>query len=140
MPQAAIPYLMGASLAVTAGSIVESRKARKQRSKAARVESRRRDIESRRATVANIEDARQAVGSIQNVAALTGGGQSSGALGAVSSLTTQLGANVTFNQQLLTFAKRQESYLQSAMDRDFKSQTFSSLASLSMTVAGMVKK
>ena len=108
----------------TAGAIIESRSARKDRARAAKVAQRRRDIESRRATIANIEDARQAIGTIQNVAALTGGGGGSGARGAVSSLTSQLGANVTFNQQLLQFAERQEQFLQKALQHQDNAQTF----------------
>ena len=131
---------LGVAGVSTAASISESRSARKDRKKAAQVDTRRRAIESRRATIANIEDARQAIGTVQNVAALTGGGGGSGALGAVSSLTTQLGSNVTFNQQLLAFAERQEKHLQDALDHQDNAQTFSAIASLSLSAATLGNK
>lgn len=127
-----IEVLIGIAIAGTLGSIVEGRKARKQQKRAAQVAERRRAIESRRAQIANIEEARQTIGTIQNIAAQTGGAGGSGAQGAIGSLTSQLGANVTFNQQLLTFAKRQETFLQRALDRQQNAQTFSSIASLAI--------
>lgn len=133
-----IEVLIGIAIAGTLGSIVESRKVRKQQKRAAQVAERRRTIESRRAQIANIEEARQAIGTIQNVAAQTGGAGGSGAQGAIGSLTSQLGANITFNQQLLTFAKRQETFLQRALDRQQTAQTFSSIASLA-TQPGVIE-
>ena len=136
------PLTIGLIIAgtATAGSIIESRSARKQRKKAAQVATRRRDIESRRATIENIEGARQAIGTIQNVAAQTGGAGGSGAVGAIGSLTTQLGANVTFNQQLLQFAQRQETFLQKALDRQDNAQTFSAISSLALSAAAIKSK
>lgn len=130
-----LELLVGAAVVGTGLSIRESRKSRKAQKQAAKVAQRRRDIESRKATLAGIEDARQAIGSVQNVAALTGAMGGSGAEGAVGSLISQMGANATFNQQLLQFAQRQEYYMQKAMNAQFKAQTFSAIASMSMTVA-----
>jgi hypothetical protein len=135
---------MGPALAVvgiaifaagTAASISESRKARKQQRKAAEVAGRRREIESRRATLAGVEDARQAIGTVTNVGAQTGGAGGSGTQGAVSSLQSQLGANATFNQQLLEFAKRQEFFLGKALDAQSRAQTFSSIAAIGAKIA-----
>ena len=123
----------------TVGSIVESRKARKQQKRAAAVAGRRRAIESRRASILGLEDARQSIGSLQNIAAQSGALGGSGAQGAQGSLVSQFGANATFNQQLLTFAKRQETYMQRALDHQQSAQTFSAIASLSLSVAGAVK-
>ena len=138
--ETAVLIALGVGAAATVGSIVESRSARKQQRKAAKVAERRRAIESRRANVANIEDARQAIGSIQNVAAQTGGAGGSGAQGAVSSLTSQFGANATFNQQLLQFAERQGHFLSKAQDAQNRAQTFSAISSLALSTAGAVKK
>ncbi len=123
----------------TVGSIVESRKARKQQKKANAVASRRRVIESRRATIGNIEDTRQAIGTVQNTAALTGQQGGSGVQGAQGSLVSQFGANATFNNQLLKFAERQEQYLQKAMDNQSNAQSFSQVASLAVGIAGVTK-
>ncbi len=131
---------LGVAGASTASSIYQSRKTRKQQKKANAVASRRRAIESRRATIGNIEDARQAIGTVQNTAALTGAQGGSGAQGAQGSLVSQMGANITFNQQLLQFAERQEQYLQKAMDAQNRAQSFSQIAQLSLSVASMSSK
>lgn len=123
-------------IAGTVHSALEQRKARKERKKAAQVESRRRAIESRRATIESIEEARQMIGSIQNVAAQSGGAGGSGAAGAVGSLTTQMGANITFNQQLLQFAKKQEQHLNKAAKHIWVSQTAASFASVASMFMG----
>ena len=135
MPQA-IPYLIGLSVAGTVSSIYNSRRARKANRRAARVAARRRRIEARKASIAGIEDARQLIGTLQNVAGQTGGLGGSGVRGAVGSVTSQLGSNLTFNQQLLQFAQRQEQFLQQALNSQQRAQTFSSLASLSLSAAG----
>jgi len=134
MPWVAVAALITAA-AGTALSITESRRARKQQKRAAQVSARRRALESRKATVAGIEDARQMIGTVQNVAGLTGAQGGSGAQGSVGSLMTQMGTNATFNQQLLQFSKRQEQYMQKAMDAQYKAQTFSAIAGLAMSVA-----
>ena len=119
----------------TALSINESRKARKDQKKAAEVASKRRAIESRKAALAGLEDGRQAIGSVVNTAAQTGGSGGSGAQGAQASLQSQVGANVTFNQQLLTFAMAQEKHLQKSLDRQNRAQTFSAIASIGSSAA-----
>lgn len=122
-------------LGATLQSIREQRKARKQQKRAARIAQRRADIERRRAAIASIEDARQLVGQIQNVAAQTGAQGGSGAQGAIGSITSQLGANLTFNEQLDTFARRQAKYLEQAQDSMARAQTFQQIAQIGMSVA-----
>lgn len=124
----------------TAANVYSSRKARKSRRRAAEIDRRRRDIESRRAAIANIEQGRQATGSIVNVAAQTGGLGGSAQEGAVGSIQSQTASNVTFNQQLLEFAKRTERELEKASLYDWQGQTFSAIANAGMSYASFKSK
>jgi len=121
----------------TVASTVQSRKARKAQDKARKVEGRRRAIESRKANIESIEDARQLIGQVTNVSAQTGALGGSGQLGASGSLMSQLGSNITFNQQLLAFSQRQESYLQAAANDQSQAQTFSAIASVALSAAAV---
>lgn len=138
MPQA-VPYLLAATAVATVASVYEQRKARKARQRADRVAQRRRDVEVRRAKLASVEEGRLAIGQLQNVAAQTGGAGGSGVAGNVAALQTQTASNVNFNEQLLTFAKTQERYMQKAYDAQYKAQTFQAVAQLSMNMAGFAK-
>ena len=116
------------AVTATAYSISEQRKARKQQRRAAKVAQKRADLERRRAAVASVEDARQLIGSLQNVAAQTGGQGGSGTLGAQGSVAAQLGANLTFNEQLNAFAQQQASYLDKAAKAQFNAQAAAQIA------------
>ena len=125
-----------ASVAASVHSIIETRKARKEAAKAANVAKRRRAVESRRATVAGVEDARQAIGQVQNIAAQTGGAGGSGAQGAAGSLASQFGSNATFNQQLLRFAERQGTFLDRVATAQNRASRASSFAAIFKSAAG----
>lgn len=98
----------------TVGSVVQNRKANKQRRRAARVERKRNALESRKARVQSIEEFRIAQGAAVNAGAQSGGAGSSGFAALQSSLSSQLGTNVNFNQQLQNFAEQQGSFLSKA--------------------------
>ena len=116
----------------TAANVVSQRKSRKERRRAAEIQKRRRDIDNRRAALASIEQGRQLSGQIVNTAAQTGGLGGSGAQGAVGSISTQTASNLTFNEQLLSFAEATEKHLEKASLYDWQSQTFTALANMSL--------
>ena len=134
-------YVAVAVAAVGAvSSYSQARKARKAQAKANKVAERRRALESRKSTVAGFEDARQMLGQVQNVGSQTGSLFGSGVQGALGSIVTQAGANATFNQQLLTFAQRQEYHMQKSMDSQLRSQTYASISQLALSAAGAFSK
>lgn len=124
------------AVVATAATINESRKARKAQARAAKVAERRREVEVRRAKLASVEEGRLAIGQLQNVAAQTGGAGGSGVAGNVASLQTQVASNLNFNEQLLTFAKTQERYMQQSYDATARAGNYSAIANLALTFAG----
>jgi hypothetical protein len=99
------------------------------------VARRRERIASKRAIAQNIEEYRQVRGSVVNVAAQTGGLEASGVQGLQTSLLSQLASNLTFQQQLDTFARIQASHMSKAKQFGANAQGFASIAQLALNFA-----
>lgn len=117
-------------------SAAQQNKARRDRKRAAEVARRREALKTRRAQIENIEAFRQSVGQITNIAAQTGAEGASGVLGAQASLTSQVSANVVFNEQLLQFAETQGRLLDKAALADFRASSFAAIGKIASSFAG----
>jgi hypothetical protein len=134
----ALGFIAAMMAASTVTQIYSGVKQRKLQEKADRIATKRRNIESLRATQMGMEEGRQAIGSVVNVAgqSASGAGGASGFSGAAGSLQTQAANNATWNQQLLSFAEQQESFMRKANLTAWQGQTwsgaFDTMASLDM--------
>ena len=119
----------------TAGNVVQTRKANKQRRRAAEVQRKRNALESRRARVKSIEEFRIASGLVENVGAQSGAAGSSGFAALQASLSSQLSTNLNFNQQLQNFAEQQGSFLSKANSAAGLANDFGAIASFASSFA-----
>lgn len=112
------------AVASTAVQAYGSNKARKERKKAAAIDRKRRDLDSRRALIGNIDEYRVASAGVVNAGAQQSGGanSSSGFQGAQASLTSQVGSNITYENQIMSFAESSERYLQKANLAEWQGQ------------------
>ena len=96
MGAAALPILIGTTVASTVGQIDQARRVRKAGAAQTAAEQRRADIENTYKIRQSIRQARLAQGAMTNVAAQTGGIGGSGLAGGMSSVSSQLGGNLAF--------------------------------------------
>lgn len=122
---------LGVATGLLVASVQQQRQARKNQKRAEAVARRRRSLELRETQLENIRAFRRSVASATNTAIQTGGGADSSVLqGVQSSLLTQLGSNLTFNQQLEEFTRRQEAFLDKARSFSDNASVLQSFASL----------
>lgn len=126
-----------ASLTLTAASI-------KQQGKAAKAQKKIQNEEKARNTAQQMAERRQQVreerikrARVMQASENTGTAGSSGELGAVSSIGTQLGANLGFNQSMIESGNRISGYTQQAADAQGKASMFNAVGSMAGNVGSI---
>lgn len=97
--------------------------ARKEQRRAAAIEQRKADIAAYRERIATIREARARRGETLQAAQTQGVSESSGAKGAVSSIASQLGANLSFLDVTQELSKQESIFRQKAADWQTKATT-----------------
>jgi hypothetical protein len=127
-------YTAVAVTVFTAGNIYMQDKAAKAQKEAANKQQAMQEIEASRNRKAAVREARLRRAELQSSAQAGGVAYSSGAMGAQSSLNSQLGGGISFQNTQTQFSREISSDLQKAADYSQKADTFGSLANLSMSI------
>lgn len=115
-----------------------------QQGQAAKAQKKARNEEKARNTAQQMAERRQQVreerikrARVMQASENTGTAGSSGELGAVSSIGTQLGANLGFNQSMIESGNRIGGYAQQAANAQSNASVFNSLAGMSGSVGSI---
>lgn len=119
-----------------AASVAESRKARKDRERARRIQEKSKKLQVGRQAVEQVRQAQIARAEVIQAGETAGVGDSSAIRGAAGSIQSQAGGNIGFAQQIFDLSIQAGRRLESAARHDFRSQAFSSLASMSSKFIG----
>lgn len=111
MPLPLIALALGAALFVQISATIESSRLQK---KALRAEQRQRDIETARSRVSQVREARIKRSKIVAASQAAGGAGGTGEAGAISSLRSQLGANLSFIDQTQQLSRQINIFRQQA--------------------------
>lgn len=123
--------LAAVALTSTVASIDQQRKAAKAQGKARNEEKARNTAQQMAERRQQVREERIKRARVMQAAENTGTAGSSGELGAVSSIGTQLGANLGFNQSMIESGNRISGYAQQAADAQGKASMFNAVASMS---------
>lgn len=120
----------GVGVVGTAMSIQQSHEATKERRKQQEIQQRTADVEAQRKRALMLRQSRIQRARIQNVAAQTGTAGSSGEYGALSSISSQTNANISFLDTTRQLTQQAGRASQRAADASGRAQTAGAIAGL----------
>ena len=119
----------------TALSIQQQRKATKMRGRSLAAQQRIADIKAARARTKAVREARIRRAEVLTGAQATGTGDTSAAAGAVGSVQSQLGANLSFLDRVGAISRESSIFQQKAVTAGGRAETASAIGGIGFTVA-----
>ena len=134
MPGILLPILYAVTAAAGVASAVQQRKAGRQQKRALREEQKQRDIEAARSRVSAIREARRKRAQVIAASQARGVADSAGAIGAVGGIQTQLGANLSFMDQIQQLTTQANIFRQGAVAARGRAATYGAVASVTGSI------
>lgn len=110
------------------GSLFSSRSDRKDRAKARKIREKSSKLQAGRQAIEGVRQAQIARANVVQQSETTGAGGSSAVTGALGSIQSQAGANVSFAQSLFNLSQQANNRLESAASHRADSSAFSQVA------------
>ena len=125
-----------AAIIATVGGVSESRKARKDQNKARKIQERSGRLQAGRQAVEGVRQAQIARANVVQQSETTGAGGSSAVAGALGSIQSQAGSNISFAQSLFNLSQQANSRLAKAAMHRSNAQAFEQIASMAANSGG----